>query len=143
MIRPEFVRRKLQLMADDLGVLVRYQEETLESLTGDVVKLATVERLIERIVTRAIDVNEHLISELADPEQRAARLSYRDTFLMLAPLNVYSKGFAEQIARSAGLRNILVHEYNDADRAILHGSIKTCLRDYYAYIQQVTGFLAR
>ena len=124
MIRREFVLRKLQLIADDLERLMRFTDETLESLTADDLKLAAVERILERIVMRAIDVNEHLISELATGEGRSTRLTYRDTFLLLSELGVYSKQFAEQIARSAGLRNILVHDYNDVDRKIVHGSIK-------------------
>lgn len=100
MIRPEFVHRKLQLIADDLGRLVRFKDETLESLTGDDVKLAAVERMLERIVLRAVDINEHLVSELATGEERTARLSYRDTFLMLADHGVYPKEFAERIANS-------------------------------------------
>ena len=74
MIRPEFVHRKLQLIADDLGRLVRFKDETLESLTGDDVKLAAVERMLERIVLRAVDINEHLVSELATGEERTSRI---------------------------------------------------------------------
>ena len=142
MVRRDFVERKLQLIAEDLERLVRFQDETLESLTADDIKLAAVERLLERIVMRAIDVNEHLISELATGEGSGTRLTYRDTFLRLARLGVYPKDFAEQIARSAGLRNILVHEYNDVDRKIVHGSIKSCLRDYHSYIGRVHRYLA-
>lgn len=143
MVRREFVVRKLQLIADDLERLVQFKDETLASLTGDFVKLAAVERLIERTVMRAIDVNEHLISELGTGAGRATRLTYRDTFLLLADLDVYSKDFAERIARSAGLRNILVHDYNDADRKIVHGSIKSCLQDYHQYVEYVRSFLDR
>lgn len=141
MIRPEFVHRKLQLIADDLGRLVRFKDETLESLTGDDVKLAAVERMLERIVMRAVDINEHLVSELATGEERTARLSYRDTFLMLADHDVYPKEFAERIANSAGLRNILVHDYNDVDRRIVHASIRTWLQDYHRYLEHVGSFL--
>jgi uncharacterized protein YutE (UPF0331/DUF86 family) len=107
------------------------------------VKLAAVERLLERIVMRAIDINEHLISELGTGEGRSTRLMYRDTFLLLAPLGVYPQEFAERIARSAGLRSILVHDYNDADRAIVHSSIKSYLQDYHQYIEHVRSFLDR
>ena len=141
MIRHEFVRRKLQLSADDLGRLVKFKDETLESLTGDPIMLAAVERMLERIIMRAIDVNEHLISELATGKERSARLSYRDTFLMLADLGVCPKEFAEEIARSAGLRNILVHDYNDVDRKTVHASIRSCLQDYHRYAEYVTKFL--
>lgn len=141
MIRPEFVRRKLQLIADDLGRLVRFKDETLKTLTSDDIKLAAVERMLERVVMRAIDVNEHLISELASGEGRTTCLSYRDTFLMLADVGVYPKEFAEEIACSAGLRNILVHDYNDVNRVTVHGSIRSCLRDYQRYIEYVDAFL--
>ena len=143
MIRPEFVKRKLQLIAVDLERLLYFRHATLEDITGDFVKLAAVERLLERIVMRAIDVNEHLISELASGrEEKATRLTYRDTFLILAELGVYPSGFAEEISRSVGLRNILVHDYNDADRRIVHRSINLCLRDYQCYVEAVSGFLA-
>lgn len=141
MIRPEFVRRKLQLIAEDLERLLPFKDETLAHLVGDDIKLAAVERMLERIVMRAIDVNEHILSELANGTGRATRLTYRDTFLMLADLGVYPTEFAEQIAPSAGLRNILVHDYNDIDRKILHGSIQTCLRDYSRYVAYVDTFL--
>ena len=92
---------------------------------------------------RAIDINEHLISELSAGEGKTTRLTYRDTFLLLADLGVYTQDFAEQIARSAGLRNILVHDYNDVDRKIVHGSIKSCLQDYHRYLELIGSFLDR
>ena len=141
MVRPEFVSRKLHLIADDLERLIRFKDETLGSLKDDDIKLAAVERMLERIVMRAIDINEHLISELGAGGGKSTRLTYRDTFLLLAELGVYEKDFAEQIGRSAGVRNILVHDYNDADRKIVHGSIKSCLQDYHRYVELVRNFL--
>lgn len=141
MLRLEFVHRKMQLIADDLGRLVRFKDETLASLIGDDLKLAAVERMLERIVMRAIDINEHLISELATSEERTSRLTYRDTFLMLADLGVYPGEFAARIANSAGLRNILVHDYNDVDHKIMHDSIRGCLQDYHRYLEHLVVFL--
>lgn len=143
MVRREFVTRKLHLIADDLEWLVRFKDDSLESLKSDELKLAAVERILERIVMRAIDINEHLISELGTGEGKSTRLTYRDTFLFLTGLGVYSKEFSEQIARSAGLRNILVHDYNDVDRKIVHASIRHCLQDYHKYVESVHIFLDR
>lgn len=141
MIRREFVQRKLHLIAEDLEHLTRFRAETRDSLVAAPVKLAAVERLLERVVMRAIDVNEHLLAELATGESRSTRLTYRDTFLMLADLGVYTPAFANRIAASAGLRNILVHDYNDTDRTIVHASIATCLRDYRVYLEYVSRFV--
>ena len=144
MVRPELVRRKLQLIAEDLGRLVRFKDVTLGELDDDFVAMAAVERLLERIVMRAIDANMHLITELATGrEEKITRLTYRDTFLMLANLEVYPVDFGQRIARSAGLRNILVHDYNDADRQVVHGAIRTCLEDYHRYVEHVDAFLDR
>lgn len=142
MLRPEFVRRKLQLVTDDLGHLSRYRHVAHDEMVGDFAVLATVERLLERIVMRAIDVNRHLLVEQATgTEERTTRLTYRDSFLMLADLGVYPADFAEEIAPSAGLRNILVHDYNDADRHIVHAAVGLCLGQYPRYVEYVLAYL--
>ncbi|HET8655695.1 MAG TPA: HepT-like ribonuclease domain-containing protein [Longimicrobiaceae bacterium] len=143
MLRPEFLRRKLQLITDDLGHLDRYRDVTHEALVGDFVALATVERLLERIVMRAIDVNQHIIVQAAGEEipERTTRLTYRDSFLLLAERGVYPETFAETIAASAGLRNTLVHDYNDTDRRLVHASIHACLDQYPRYVRYLLDFL--
>lgn len=142
MLRPEFVRRKLQLVTDDLGHLSRYREIAHDEMVSDFAVLATVERLLERIVMRAIDVNQHVLAEQATgTEPRTTRLTYRDSFLMLADLGVYPADFAERIAPSAGLRNILVHDYNDADRRLVHAAVGACLDQYPRYVEYVLAYL--
>lgn len=144
MLRPEFVERKLGLITEDLGRLATFRRDSYETLVNDSMRLATLERILERIVMRAIDVNEHLIAELATGEEdRTTRLTYRDTFLKLAEYNVVPRELAAGIAPSAGLRNILVHEYNDVDHRIVYGSISTTLERFPAYIDGVRGFLGR
>ncbi|MDW8468763.1 MAG: hypothetical protein RML56_07035 [Burkholderiales bacterium] len=101
MVRREFVARKLHLIAEDLERLLRFKDESVESLRRDDLKLAAVERFLERIVMRAIDVNEHLLSELASGEGRTSRLTYRDTFLLLAGLGVSSAGVRRTQSRAA------------------------------------------
>lgn len=142
MLRPEFVERKLQLITEELARLTEFRDVSYEELTGDAIRLAAVERILERIVLRAIDVNEHLITASADgEEERSTRLTYRDTFLELADLGVYARDFAEEIAGSAGLRDVLVHEYNDVDHRIVHGSIRKALGQFATYVEAVQGFI--
>jgi hypothetical protein len=77
-VRTDLVRRKLHLISEDLARLLPFREVSLEELQADDVRMAAVERMLERIVMRAVDVNEHLLSELATGrEPRIARLSYR------------------------------------------------------------------
>ena len=144
MIRIEFIRRKLHLIAEDLGRLVQFRHATLEEIASDFMKMATVERLLERVVMRAIDINEHLIAELAKGrEDKSTRLTYRDTFLKLAELGICPNEFAEHISKSAGLRNILIHDYESADQKIILQSINSFLVDYPRYIDFVSDFITR
>lgn len=92
---------------------------------------------------RAIDVNEHLVGELGAAEGRTTRLTCRDTFLLMADLGVYPHEFAERIAQSAGLRDVLVHDYDGAGRRIVHGAIRSCLENYQRYLESVRSFLDR
>lgn len=142
MLRPDFVQRKLHLIADDLGHLGEFRDVSHDELVGDPIRLAAAERLLERIILRAIDINEHLIASLATgDEDRTTRLTYRETFERLADYDILDRDFADAIAPSAGLRNILVHEYNDVDHRILHGAIGTALAHYHRYVETVRGFM--
>ena len=144
MLRPEFVHRKLQLVTDDLGYLAEYRGLSHEALVNDPFALAAVERLLERIVMRAVDVNQHLVVALATGrEAQTTRLTYRDSFVRLASLGALEDEFATDIARSAGLRNVLVHDYNDTDRALVHAAIGLCLAQYPRYVRDLTDFLDR
>jgi uncharacterized protein YutE (UPF0331/DUF86 family) len=115
-LRPEFVRRKLQLIIDNLGRLAGFRDTSYDELIGDDISLAAVERLLERIVLRAIDVNEHILSTTATGrEERTTRLSYRDTF----------------------------HRLADVDHRIVHTSIRTCLEQYHDYVRAIGDYLDR
>jgi uncharacterized protein YutE (UPF0331/DUF86 family) len=143
-VRPEFVERKLQLIAEDLGRLAGFRDLSHEDFLADAVRLAAIERMLERIILRAIDVNEHLLATLATgKEHKTTRVTYRETFLALVPLRVLTAELADRIAPSAGLRNILVHEYNDVDHRIVHRAIRSALEDYSAYVDAVQAFVDR
>lgn len=144
MIVREFVSRKLQLIADDLHRLDAFRDLSYSEVIADPIRLAAIERMLERIVMRAVDINEHLITNIATGEEpRTARLSYRETFLSLGRLGVLARELAERIAPSAGLRNVLVHEYTDADHQLVYRSIRTALTDYPAYVSAIDEYLTR
>ena len=105
-------------------------------------KQAAVERLLARIINRAIDINQHIIAEY-DAERMQSPLDYRETFLRLAELNMYSTAFAEQIGKSIGTRNILAHEYDKIDDRLVYQSMGDCLKDYTKYCGYILKFLEK
>ncbi len=142
MLNKDFVRRKINLIEEELARLVEFSQYSFSEIAADYKKQAVVERLLERIIMRAIDMNEHIISELATENIKIPK-TYKDTFLRLADFNICPKDFVEGISKSVGTRNILVHEYDEIDYSKIYSSITDCLKDYHQYCEYILEFLEK
>ena len=96
------------------------------------------ERVMERLIGAAIDINMHLFSDLTGEVSN----TYFNSFLDCARLKVFPVSFAKEIAPSTGLRNILVHEYQELDIKKFHDAMQTALRYFTRYIRYVEKFIA-
>lgn len=141
MLNKELIQRKLALNQQELERLKHFEHLTFDEIAKDPGQYAACERYLERLIGRALDINRHIIAEKGDVTSRVMR--YRDTFLTLADLGVYPKAFAVKIAPSAGLRNALVHDYNNIDSAMLKKSIGEAVREYNEYANYILEFLAK
>lgn len=139
MFDAELIKRKLSLNEQELLRLREFEHLTIDEIAKNPIDYAAVERFLERLIGRAIDINRHIIAELGDSANSVVR--QRDTFLRLADLGVYPEEFANSIAPSAGLRNALVHEYNTIDPAMLQKSIGTAIKEYNEYAKYILAFL--
>ncbi len=139
MLDTKFIRRKTKLIQEDLSRLEGLGEHSFEEIEKDHIKFAAVERFLEKIIMRAIDINQHIIAETGRGDESVR--GYEDTFLILARLGVYESDFAEKIAPSAGLRNRLVHEYNNTKQEIVYQSVKDAIGQYSKYCDYILKFL--
>jgi uncharacterized protein YutE (UPF0331/DUF86 family) len=138
-VDPELVTRKLMLIASDVDALRPIAAKGLDAYVGDRVDQAVVERYLERAIGRMIDVNFHLITGTGQPPPT----DYHASFLRLADLQVLDAGFARQIARAAGLRNRLVHEYDEVNPERVFEGLEAALRDVPVYLAGVNAYLSR
>jgi uncharacterized protein YutE (UPF0331/DUF86 family) len=142
MINQKFVKRKISLIQDELVLLEKMAHFTLEEVIADFMKQATIEHILERIINRAIDINQHIIKEMATKEISPPK-DYTETFSALAILGVYPEKFAKSIAKSVGTRNKLTHDYDEVDHALIYSSMKDCLDDYRKYGEYILEFLEK
>ncbi|MFH1245372.1 MAG: DUF86 domain-containing protein [Candidatus Omnitrophota bacterium] len=141
MIDQELLQRKIALIEDDLQHLLPFEKLKIKEIDRDFTTQAVVERVLERVIGRALDINQHIIAEKGLHLERIA--AYRDTFLRLVDLGVYPRDFAEKISASAGLRNVLVHEYNNINPVILQQSIGQAIKEFNEYTRYILVFLDR
>lgn len=141
MLDANFIQRKIKLIHEDLGKLDKLAKYTFDEIAQDYIKLGAVERFLEKIIMRAIDVNQHIIAELGKGDERIR--GYEDTFYILSNLGIYNEKFAKEIAPSAGLRNRLVHEYNDTKEEIIYQSVVDAIKQYAKYCDYILKFIEK
>jgi uncharacterized protein YutE (UPF0331/DUF86 family) len=139
MIDPELVTRKALLITRDLEALDPLARTERGRYLADRSQQAAAERYLERIIGRMIDVNYHLITQSGHPPPA----DYYQSFLHLGQIGIVSPEFARRIAACTGLRNRLVHEYDEIDPVKIHDALQGAMRDVPEYLQQVDRYVAR
>jgi uncharacterized protein YutE (UPF0331/DUF86 family) len=133
------VTRKLLLIAADLDPLRTIHAKGRDRFLAGRFDQAVVERLLERTITRMIDVNYHLITASGHPPPP----DYHISFMKLRELEVLDDAFATRIARAAGLRNRLVHDYEDIDAGKVYDALGASLADVPDYLARINRALTR
>lgn len=139
MLDKNFITRKIKLIQEEIAKVEELSNYTFEEIKNDFLKRYSVERALEKIIMRAIDINQHIIAENAVGYETIR--GYEDTFYILTKLNVYPEIFSKQIAPSAGLRNRLVHEYNDTKDEIIYNSVADAITQYTEYCNYILKYI--
>jgi hypothetical protein len=142
-LRPEFVRRKLQRMVDDLALLETLGTVEYDVFSADPVGIAAAERIIERVMLRALEINDHVLGAAAAArEAEGPRRTDAGTFLRLAELDTFSPTFGARIAQGTALLGML-QDAEPVDPRTVHGAIGGVLREYQAYVDYLRRSLER
>lgn len=123
MVDPDRARRLIEMLAG-----YRAQLAELRDMEADryVAEQALAGRyLVQASAQACIDLANHVI---ASSGWRAAK-DLRDAFTVLEANQVLDPGLAERLRALAGLRNRLVHVYEEVDDTLVYGYLATGLED--------------
>ncbi|MCL5966680.1 MAG: DUF86 domain-containing protein [Deltaproteobacteria bacterium] len=137
MIDRELVTRKIVLIGGDLEELRKLASPGREAYLADPYKEILAERFLERMISRMIDINYHIITGSGHPPPR----DYYDSFAELGKMGVLDPAFASRTASAAGLRNRIVHEYDAIEPDKVFEAIRSALADLPAYLKAVLAFI--
>ncbi|MEA3344910.1 MAG: DUF86 domain-containing protein [Chloroflexota bacterium] len=133
-VEAEVVQSKLATINENLKLLRPIAKLSFGEYLEQVYHRKAAERLLQTTIEAAVDTNSHLLVGSGFP----ASADYYQSFMDVAEkLRVFDRAFAEKIAPSTGLRNRLVHEYDELDDAIVFTSIRKTLELYPRYVQAV------
>lgn len=137
MIDAQLVTRKMVLILEDLKALEEMARRTPEEHLASASHRVMAERYLERMIGRMIDINYHLVTASDRPPPR----DYFSSFVELATIGILPSAFAHEIAACAGLRNRLVHEYDEIDPARVFEGVQMAARDVPVYLRAIEEFI--
>jgi uncharacterized protein YutE (UPF0331/DUF86 family) len=129
MIDRELVTRKMVLVAEDLRRLETLAAKEREEYLASEIDETLAERYLERMIGRMIDVNYHLLTESGEAPPR----DYFESFVALSRY--------EGTSPCAGLRNRIVHAYDDLDPGRVYDALGAALGDVPSYLAAIRRFL--
>ncbi|MCD6114779.1 DUF86 domain-containing protein [bacterium] len=139
MVNKNFIKQKLDKIKDYYKEL----EEVLNLEDKEILKkifyLRAIERVFQLIVDEMVDINLHLIRnlELSSPQD------FQSSFEIIAKKEIIPSEFALKIAPVVGLRNRLVHRYEEIDKKFFLEQIRREKEDFVKYIQYIEAFLEK
>jgi uncharacterized protein YutE (UPF0331/DUF86 family) len=139
MIDPTLIVRKINLISQDFKEIAELSRKSLQEFLASRVDEVLAERYLERMIGRMIDINYHLITESGSPPPP----DYYQSFLQLERLGILPHDLTQTIAACAGLRNRIVHEYDEIDPARIHEALQTAARDVPQYLTHVHEYMER
>lgn len=98
----------------------------------------TAERLVQLLVDTMIDINIHILISKEKTYDKT-----QSTFLLLGKMKVLPENFARKVAPIVGLRNILVHRYEELNRDLFIKNLFNNKNDFKTYMVAIHDFVKK
>lgn len=132
-----FVLEKLKKIDGYLEEAKHLFRFSVEEILASSEKMHIAERLFQLIVDEILDVNQHFIKEL----NLEAAEDFESTFHILMKNKILPPDFANRIAPAVGLRNRIVHRYEELDPKLFIESFQKNYSDFEQYLKYINQYL--
>jgi uncharacterized protein YutE (UPF0331/DUF86 family) len=132
------IGRKLAQIDTYLKQIKEYSKISLVQYKNNWKTERIVERTLQILIEVCLDIANHLIS---DKEMRLPT-GYADTFKVLAENKVINKKLFEALEKMAKFRNVVVHQYETIDPAIVISILQRNLSDFEKYKKAIIQYLS-
>lgn len=134
------LRRKMSRIVENLSELTALGIEgmTVEAWQADTMRKAAAERWLQICIEAAIDLNSHLLVGLGHPSPSDGHQSFLD---LASRTRIIDAGLASKLAPSVGLRNRLVHRYDDLDDALVLRGAAEAIQVFPQYVETISKYV--
>lgn len=138
MVDKRLIGRKIAQVDDYLNQIKEFSTISLRSYKKDWKTQRIVERTLQILIEVCIDIANHIISD----QGMRVPVGYADTFQVLMENRVISKKLFETMEKMAKFRNVVVHQYEKIDPAIVISILHRNLGDFEKYKKAILGYLS-
>lgn len=137
MVDERRVEHLVRRITQDLVVLTRRAQGDRATIKSDRDRLDALKYTFVTVIEGCINVAQHLCAS----ESWAVPATNADAFRVLAINGVLAPDGAKRLARAAGFRNLLVHQYAEVDDGAVVAYLDH-LDDINAFVTEVTAWMA-
>jgi len=123
------ILRKLSQLEEYLGQLREFSTVSVEEYAADWKIQRIVERTLQMMIELCLDIAGHII---ADKKLRAP-VTYADTFKSMFEAGLINSELLEIMEKMAKFRNVVVHQYENVDTAIVMMILRKHLADFLLF----------
>ena len=129
MVDKLLIGRKLAQIDTYLDQVKEFSKISVNAYRGDWKTQRIVERTLQVLIEMCIDIANHIISDTG----MRLPTGYADTFQVLVENKVIKKRLFETMEKMAKFRNVLVHQYEKIDPALVVSILRRNLGDFEKY----------
>jgi uncharacterized protein YutE (UPF0331/DUF86 family) len=127
------VLRKLTELEEYSNQLAEFADITAEEYARDWKTQRIVERTLQMMIELCVDIANHIISD----RKLRVPVTYADTFKVLQEAGLIDQVLYGIMEKMAKFRNIVVHDYDKIDQAIVVMILKKHLQSFLTFRDQV------
>jgi len=125
MVRPEVIGKRLSKLEEYLRILGKLGCYSLDEFISEPERYGSAERFLQLAIEALTDMGNHVIAD----ENLGSVDHAGDIPRLLAEHGYLEAVQRDKWTRMIGFRNILVHDYLDIDRRIVHAALQGDLGD--------------
>jgi len=130
---PVLIAKRLGKLREYVGLLHILRKHPEEDFVRDPFVIGNVERYLQLALQTVLDICNHIVAD----DRLGSVEEYRDAIRLLGESGYLDPNLTQRLIPMAGLRNILVHDYLDVDRAKIYALLQNCLEDFERFAAQI------
>ncbi len=129
------IENKISSVKKYLRILERYKRYSQDEIVNDIDKKGAVERYLYLAVQASIDLAESVIAY--KNLRRPSTMS--DSFYILQEDGIISIELTEKMVKMTGFRNIIAHDYEKLNYAIVYDVLQNRLIDIEDFLNRISS----